>query len=213
MRGDACDTGFTLMELLLTITIIGIVAAIATPGLTRARGASFEASTIGTLRTISSSQTAFATVCGGGFYAPSLNWLARPPVGGGEPFIAPEFSRNVVDRQGYRIRFRRGDRASAAPRTCNGLGRRRTVQTFFVGADPRQRRRGMSPFRHQLEWCSVPEHSSDPSVPDRYAIRPGHSHSVAPPSVCPLRSSRKRRCSASCRSDPSISIICRYMTL
>ena len=137
------NDGFTLAELLLVVTIMLIVAAIAVPGFSRARAASFETSTVAALRGINTAQASFATACASGFYAPSLAWLTRPPNPGGEPFISPEFGSNTVDRQAYRIRYRRGGRAATGPRTCNGLGPRRTVEDYFVGADPRQRRRGI----------------------------------------------------------------------
>jgi hypothetical protein len=78
----------------------------------------------------------FAATCGGGFYAPSIPWLAREGGPGRDAFISPEFNANIVDRLGYRIRFSGGARAASAPRTCNGLGAGQAVRDYFVAADP-----------------------------------------------------------------------------
>ena len=67
---------------MLVVTIIGILASLAVPSLSRARAAAWEVSTIGSLRTIHSAQIAYATACGGGYYAPSIPWLARTPEDG-----------------------------------------------------------------------------------------------------------------------------------
>src|SRR4029077_4511854 len=51
--------GFTLIELMIVIAIIAIIAAIATPNLIAARKHANEASAIGALKTLSSTETMF----------------------------------------------------------------------------------------------------------------------------------------------------------
>ena len=130
------EDGLTLVELLLVVAMIGIVTAIAVPFFHRARTASLEASTVGSLRTLISAQATFAATCAGGFFAPTIASLSTGT--GNNAFIGAEFRANTVDRFGYRLRFTAGPVAKTAPKTCNGLAPGTARQSYFMGADPLQ---------------------------------------------------------------------------
>ena len=68
MRSPKSNKGFSLIELILVVAVIGVLAAIAVPNLLSSKRAANEASALSALRVISSGEATYRATAGGGNY-------------------------------------------------------------------------------------------------------------------------------------------------
>src|SRR3954471_1064787 len=130
------ESGFTLIDLLFTASLICTLCTMALPSLYRARGAAQSASAVSTLRVVNSAQLSFAVACGSGFYAPDFPTLGMAPPGSVTAFLPAELASGASFlKQGYTFGMT-GTSLAGAPATCNGRAAGYASPGYSVYTDP-----------------------------------------------------------------------------
>jgi type IV pilus assembly protein PilA len=132
-RSVLSSSGFTLVELLIVIAVIGIVSAISIPAMLRARRTGNEASAIGSLRALNSAESSYSAAAGKGGFSPTLATLAASCPGSTVGFISPDLSTDPSTKSGYLITMAASASSSPGPTDCNGVP---TETAYYVTAVP-----------------------------------------------------------------------------
>jgi type IV pilus assembly protein PilA len=135
-RRRSDQRGFTLIDMLFVIALIGTLSVMALPGFLRARGAAQASSALGTMRAINSGQLSYAITCGLGFYAPDLPTLGVKPPASTAAFLPEGLTGGAtIMRHGYTFTIVATPLAGA-PATCNGLAGGQAAPGYSATADP-----------------------------------------------------------------------------
>jgi prepilin-type N-terminal cleavage/methylation domain-containing protein len=113
--------GFTLVELMIVMAILGIILAIAFARYHNMQARGNEASAVASMRSIAAAEWSFALTCGRQKYAPTLVALGQPVPATGAAFLSPDLtSGEVVEKSGYQFQITGKPLDDVQTTACNG---------------------------------------------------------------------------------------------
>jgi prepilin-type N-terminal cleavage/methylation domain-containing protein len=132
MRRLTAASGFTIIEILIVIALVGIVSSLAVIGTRQARVRGAETAAVSALRTINQAQFAFMQSCGNQAYAPTFVSLATPPPGSQSGYLSPDLTQSdPLQKSGYI--FYMGGTVDPDKTACTGV---MPLTSYQVTADP-----------------------------------------------------------------------------
>lgn len=129
------QSGFTLVELMIVVLLIGILAALSAPFLIAAKAAANESSAIASLKAVNSGQATFASVCGSGGYTLQLATLVT------ERFASPDV--DLSPKSGFLFVLADGAGSVPGPLDC---GAEPTRSGYYFTAEPMSANTGRRGF-------------------------------------------------------------------
>ncbi len=136
--------GFSLIELLIVVAVIGIIAALAVPNLVQSRKAANEASAIASVRNLVTAQITYASTLGSGNFASLADWrqLEFPATTNGIPrfFRAdPDHEGMVKDQQVRRlVKLKKNEKTLTMAAAKAGMSRKTARKYLKSGKLPSQ---------------------------------------------------------------------------
>jgi hypothetical protein len=120
--------------------VVGGLVLVGTMALARCNASeSYEAGATSTLRGIVVGQVTYSAICGNGFYAPTLETLAKPKPGEQSGFILdtdlPRPGTTVLEKYRYRIEMT-APASPDSPAGCSGVPAGQSAKTFSITARP-----------------------------------------------------------------------------
>jgi prepilin-type N-terminal cleavage/methylation domain-containing protein len=129
----APSAGFTIIEILVVLALLGIVSSLAVIGTRYARIRASETAALSALRAINQAQFTFSQTCGHHTYAPTLVTLGTPPPGSDSAFLSPDLTMSdPLTKSGY-VFTMAGTADPDSTTACNGVA---PLTSYQLTADP-----------------------------------------------------------------------------